>query len=102
MYRASLLGNLAKNCILGFRKELEILFGKEEGGRLDSQITLSRIQTKYTQVGLIQTKYTQVGLIQTKYTQVGLIQTKYTQLALIQTKIKKNSNKIKEYSFILF
>jgi len=32
------------------RKDLEILFGKEEGGRLDSQITLSRNQTKYTQV----------------------------------------------------
>jgi len=36
--------------ILGMQREaLEAAFGKEEGGRLDSQIILSRNQTKYTQ-----------------------------------------------------
>jgi len=36
--------------VLGMKKEaLEGAFGKEEGGRLDSQIILSRNQTKYTQ-----------------------------------------------------
>ncbi|XP_023339867.1 epidermal growth factor receptor kinase substrate 8 isoform X1 [Eurytemora carolleeae] len=47
----SQLGNMSGKQILAIqRKDLEILFGKEEGGRLDSQITLSRNQTKYTQV----------------------------------------------------
>lgn len=31
------------------REALETAFGREEGSRLDSQITLSRNQTKYTQ-----------------------------------------------------
>jgi len=31
------------------RDQLEKAFGKEEGGRLDSQIILSRNMTKYTQ-----------------------------------------------------
>ena len=36
--------------VLGMQREaLEAAFGKEEGGRLDSQIILSRNQTKYTQ-----------------------------------------------------
>jgi len=36
--------------VLGMSREaLETAFGREEGGRLDSQITLSRNQTKYTQ-----------------------------------------------------
>ena len=36
--------------VLGMKREaLEAAFGKEEGGRLDSQIILSRNQTKYTQ-----------------------------------------------------
>jgi len=36
--------------VLGLQREaLEAAFGKEEGGRLDSQIILSRNQTKYTQ-----------------------------------------------------
>lgn len=36
--------------VLGMKREaLETAFGKEEGGRLDSQIILSRNQTKYTQ-----------------------------------------------------
>lgn len=36
--------------VLGMKRDaLETAFGKEEGGRLDSQITLSRNQTKYTQ-----------------------------------------------------
>eukprot|EP00092_Neocalanus_flemingeri_P030687 GFUD01033319.1.p1 GENE.GFUD01033319.1~~GFUD01033319.1.p1 ORF type:complete len:752 (-),score=216.18 GFUD01033319.1:74-2329(-) len=36
--------------VLGMNREaLEAAFGKEEGGRLDSQIILSRNQTKYTQ-----------------------------------------------------
>ena len=36
--------------VLGMSREaLETAFGREEGSRLDSQITLSRNQTKYTQ-----------------------------------------------------
>jgi len=44
------LGGLSGRQVLAMQRDaLEAAFGKEEGGRLESQIILSRNQTKYTQ-----------------------------------------------------